>query len=157
MSINALAAEVVTATRKGLLEDRKPDGVEALTKYIPTESITLYIATVSAWAALVSVMPWLTPVIAYTTFVVITPALMVVLWIRQRALDGQQVKVPLARWPWWRIVASTIAFAVWGLAVPGNPIIAADSQTGGVVAAFAALVISTLLNLVAPIFERRTP
>jgi hypothetical protein len=48
-----------------------------------------------------------------------------------------------------RLIASTIAFAVWALAIP--PFIATDA--GKVVAAFGALLVSTMLSLVAGVVE----
>ena len=54
--------------------------------------------------------------------------------------------------PWWKLVASTIAFSVWALAVPNTPYL--NSQSGKIVAAFGALFVSTLLTLLEPIFER---
>ena len=52
-------------------------------------------------------------------------------------------------WPWWKLIASTIAFSVWALAVP--PLIQGDA--GKVVAGFGALLVSTLLGLIGNIVE----
>jgi hypothetical protein len=54
--------------------------------------------------------------------------------------------------PWWKLLASTIAFLVWALAVPTSPYL--SGQAGGAVAALAALFISTFLSLFEPIFDR---
>jgi hypothetical protein len=128
-----------------------------LTKYIPTESVTLYVATVSAQGAITSVAPWFGPNIAYWFFVVLTPVLLLVLFLRQLAVAGKEWRLPPAGWPWWRMIASTLAFAVWALAVPGNPIIDTKNAASGVVGGLAATVVSGFLNLVAPFFERPTP
>lgn len=169
MSVNSLAAEAATNSLKArvagtptavagataLLPEK--DVLAGLTKYIPTESLTLYVATVSSLQAIEDVAPWFTGQIAYTIFVAITPLLMLILFLRTFAVAKQNWKLPPALWPWWRMTASTIAFAVWALAVPGNPLIDAGSATGGVVAGLAAVFVSTILNLVAPFFERSQP
>jgi hypothetical protein len=50
--------------------------------------------------------------------------------------------------------AATIAFLVWALAVPGNPYLAG---TASAVAGLGAMLTSSLLHLVTPIFERPLP
>ena len=151
MSVNSLAIEAVANTGAITQPPSKDDILAGLTKYIPTESITLYIATVSAEASLKDF--GLTADVTYWLFVLATPAFMLLLYLRQLAVAQQNWKIPVTQWPWWRIIASTLAFAVWALAVPGNPLVAKDSATGGVVAALAALFVSTLLNLFTPFFE----
>jgi hypothetical protein len=129
-----------------------------LTKYIPTESVTLYVATISAQGAITSVAPWFGPKFAYGFFVFLTPVLVVVLFLRQLAVAGRNWHIPPSGWCWWRAVAATLAFAVWALAVPGNPFIdPTTNAAGGVLAGLAATVVSGLLNLVAPFFEQPTP
>ncbi len=56
----------------------------------------------------------------------------------------------LKQWPWWRATAATLAFAGWGLAVPGNPFFGSNevATMGLWVLAF---VLSTLLSLFDPI------
>lgn len=157
MSMNTLAVEATA--RAGAIPEppSKEDSLAALTKYIPTESITLYVAMVSAQTALTSFVPWLTPSVGYAVFVAVTPVLMLLLSLRHLAVAKLDWKVPPKSWPWWSMIASTIAFAVWAMAVPGNPIIEANNAAGGVVAGLAALLVSTVLNLIAPFFERQTP
>jgi hypothetical protein len=88
MSINRLAAE--KAANVGSVEvptntaPSKDDVLNGLTKYIPTESITLYIATVSAQQALKSI--GLTPAFAYWFFVALTPLLFITLFLQQLAV-----------------------------------------------------------------------
>jgi hypothetical protein len=55
------------------------------------------------------------------------------------------------QWPWWRCVASVIAFGAWALAIPGNPLIKGDAS--GAVAGFAALFVSTILTRIEPFFD----
>jgi hypothetical protein len=49
------------------------------------------------------------------------------------------------------MIASTLAFMVWALAVPSSPYLTGES--GKVIAAFGAILISTFLTLLEPVFE----
>jgi hypothetical protein len=157
MSMNTLAVDATARVGGIRTPPSQKDSLEALTKYIPTESITLYVAIVSAQTALASIIPWLTPSVGYKVFVAVTPALMLILYLRHLAVAGRDWKVPPKSWPWWSMIASSIAFAVWAMAVPGNPIIDPNNTAGGVVAGVAALLVSTVLNIFAPFFENNTP
>ncbi len=79
---------------------------------------------------------------------------MLLIHMRQLKNNGKKWRISVGNWPWWKLIASTIAFAVWALAVPNNPIIPLNSAAGGVLAGFAALFVSTILNFVAPFFEK---
>lgn len=155
MSVNTLAVEAVAAAGAIPKPPSKDDTLAALTKYIPTESLTLYVATVSSQKALTTLLPWLTAGVAYWFFFVVTPGIMLGLFVRKLAVAGKNWKIHPKDWPWWKMFASAIAFAVWALAVPGNPIIPANSAEGGVVAGLAALFVSTFLNLLSPLFEKK--
>lgn len=155
MSVNSMAVEAVANRGLAPTKATKDDVLAGLTKYIPTESITLYIATASAAEALRAY--GITASLTYWFFVGFTPVLLLLIFLRHLAVTGTNWKVSVGKWPWWRIIASTVAFAVWALAVPGNPIISPTDTSGGVLAGLAALLVSTLLNIVAPFFERPQP
>lgn len=117
-----------------LTQNTKPkdDALVALAKYVPAETTTLFLAAHSL-AGTDRDAAWL----FYAGCLVITP--LFVLLVARR--EWQKTKVPPFVPPVWRMVAAAIAFAVWGLAVPGflgNPVLA------GV----AALIVSPLLVLV---------
>ena len=161
MSMNTLAVEAV-AKAGGFPKPPSSDSALAgLSKYIPTESVTLYVAAVSAQSALAGLIPWLTATVTYWIFVVLTPIICFLLWARQVAnakKENKDFKVSLLSpksWPWWKMIASTIAFLVWALAVPGNPIMPPGSEAGGVVAAFAAIFVSTILSLFEPPSDKK--
>jgi hypothetical protein len=127
--------------------------LDSLVKYVPTESVTLYVA---ATAALSSVTPSaaLGPERIYWGFVVLTPTLFILIYMGKR----RSQKLPLlpkavAQWPWWKLIASTIAFGVWALAVP--PLLSTD--LGKVASAFGALLVSTLLSLIGAVIEPPEP
>jgi hypothetical protein len=153
MSINTLAVEGVANSGAIPQPPSKDSALAGLTKYIPTESITLYVSTVSAQEALKTI--GLTPAFAYWFCVCLTPLLLITLFLRQLVLAKQPWKIPIIKLPWWQTIASTIAFSVWALAVPGNPIISSSNSAQGVIAALAALFVSMILNIFEPFFERQ--
>lgn len=126
--------------------------LESLVKYIPTEAVTLYVATLSAAHLLGSIMPGFDTRMIYWAFFLVTPGLFLFVYASKRASDGMKPLPSPKEWPWWELFACTVAYAVWGLAVPGNPYV--DSALVGAVAAFGAVFISTLLTLAEPIVLR---
>lgn len=124
------------------------NALDLLTKYIPTEVITLYVAAVSAFAILPA-KEQIAPIV-YWVAALLTPIFLVLVLMNKQAAAGQS---PIPKpWPWWRMAAATIAFLVWALAVPGNPYVTTDAMH--VVAGFGAIFISTILSLLDPIFVR---
>ncbi|MCA1633613.1 MAG: hypothetical protein LC802_07825 [Acidobacteria bacterium] len=137
----------------------EPDGnavsnaLSMLVKYIPTESITLYVAALSAVTALKSLWEWITALHIYWFFGLFTPILFVLIFLGKRRAAGLPTIPPLGEWPWWKTFAATVGFLVWALAVPGNPYVNGD--TGGAVVGFLAIFISTVLSVLEPLFDRR--
>lgn len=128
------------------------NALSALVKYIPTESVTLYVAAVSAAPALKAVWPGLSENDIYWFFGVLTPVIFVLVFIGKLRVEGLWPLRSLKDWPWWKTFAATLAFFVWALAVPGPPDIERD--TSGTIAALLALLVSTLLSLLEPVFDR---
>jgi hypothetical protein len=135
------------ATEPPIPKTPPSNALDGLVKYIPTESITLYLAVTSAISSFTTTFPWLTPYRLYWGFVVFTPVLFLLIYLGKRR--SQKLPVLPPKWPIWKLIASTIAFAVWALAVP--PLV--TSEAGKVVVAVLALVISTILSLVGGLVE----
>jgi hypothetical protein len=111
--------------------------LNALSKFIPTEMLAPYAAALS----LATTQLWNASTI-YWWFVIATPVVFLLFEFAKVAMDHKPWPIipPLA----WRAVAATIAFAVWGLSVPTNPL---QSEIGGAaVTGFAALVVSPILT-----------
>lgn len=125
-----------------------------LVKYIPTEVITLYVATLSAAPALQELFPSITTADIYWAFTLVTPMLLFLVYVNKRATSGLAPVPEVRQWPWWKLGAATVAFMVWALAVPGNPYV--SGETAAVIAALGAVFISMILNLLEPLFERRS-
>ena len=126
--------------------------LDALSRYVPTEIVTLYLTALSAMPALTATFPHVNDVRVYWSFAILTPILLLLVLAGKRRREGLS---PFPGWsdlPWWKLAASTIAFIVWALAVPNTPYL--STQSGKIVAAFGALLVSTLLTLLEPIFER---
>lgn len=126
------------------------NALDSLVKYIPTESVTLYVAATAALPSLTATFPTLTAERLYWGFVALTPILFLLIYIGKRRTQKLSFLPQSPKdWPWWKVVASTVAFMAWALAIP--PLISSDA--GKVVGAFAALLVSTLLSLVGAVVE----
>ena len=133
-------------------ENAVNNALSMLVKYIPTESITLYVAALSAAPALKSVSGQrITESTIYWFFSLFTPVLFAIILLGKRRAARVTPLASLKNWPWWKNLAATIAFLVWALAVPGNPY--ARGDTSGAVAGFFAIFISTILSILEQIFD----
>ena len=139
-------------SREAIKENSVTNALSMLVKYIPTESITLYVAALSAAPALKSFSPRINELAIYWFFGILTPVLVVLIYLGKRRVANLPLIPPRSAWPWWKSIAATIAFLVWALAVPNNPYIQGESQSA--LAGFFAIFISTLLSILEPIFER---
>ena len=139
--------------RPAVEDNRVTNALTALVGYIPTEIITLYVAALSAEAALRATLGFIDAAAILWFFVALTPVLLLLIFISKVAATGATLPGP-ALWPWWKMFAATVAFFVWAIAVPGNPYLA---DTGAAVAGVGAMLVSTLLTVVTPIFERPAP
>jgi hypothetical protein len=126
--------------------------INALVKYIPTEVVTLYVAAASATPALTATLPFIDARLTYWAFALFTPVFLLLLYASKRASNNLPPLPPLRQLPWWKMIAATVAYLVWALAVPGNPYV--PSEAAAVIAGFGAVAISTVLSLLEPIFER---
>lgn len=131
-------------------DSRVTTALNALVGYIPTEIVTLYVAALSAQTALHAAAAAIDAVTILWFFVGLTPVLLLLIYLSKVAASGGPLPGPKL-WPWWKMVAATIAFFVWALAVPGNPYL---REPASAVAGLGAMITSTLLSVVTPIFER---
>jgi len=163
MSLASLARESVrrppAATNNGQDDNAKrgkksgqneqkesPNGMESLTRYIPVETITIYVAAMASLDQLAKLSSFITPWMIYCIMAVLTPVILMLLVYREQKIAGDAIDIKKRAWP---IFASFLAFLVWGLSVPGHPV-AAD--TSGLFALLA-MVLSTFLALFDPIWN----
>jgi hypothetical protein len=144
------SAMTAMAAADPAVDSRTSSALDGLVKYIPTESVTLYVAATSAIASLTAAFPRVTPARLYISFVVLTPILFLLIYVgKRRSQQLSFMPEAVTNWPWWKLIASTIAFSVWALAIP--PLIAGDA--GKVVAGFGAVLVSTMLGLIGNIVD----
>jgi hypothetical protein len=152
--------------------------------YIPTEVVTLYVAvaaalqpaaaagtdTVGAGAAggsavgagaaaagagataVASASPaalW----IAFWCFFVATPLTVWVVYASKLKAAGKPLPVSYATWPLWEMIAALIAFCAWAFALPNTPFRDYPWYSPAL-ASISVLLASTLLGLLAPLFQR---
>ncbi len=101
--------------------------LDFLTKYIPGEVIALYIPVVAVLPAIKKLEDTFDPDVAgkwvYWMFVIASPFLFLFIYaIKAERDELLRLRNPL-NWPRFRMAATFIAFAVWALAVPENPIL----------------------------------
>lgn len=139
--------------REAYESNQVKNALSMLVKYIPTESITLYIAALSAAEALITLWSYLTPVFIYWFFASLTPILVLLIYFGKRKVAGLKPTIPsLREWPSWKTFAASIAFLVWALAVPSNPYVGGALQ--GALVGFLAVFVSTILSVFEPLFDR---
>lgn len=145
--------------------------LNVLIGYIPTEVLTLYVAVLAAIQpastyeataglaaevaavespGIMEITPgeWST----FYLFLVLTP---VVVWLVFAAkLKAEQKPLPIAfaTWPVWEMFAATLAYCAWAFALP-SPFADSGMYPPGL-AAIGVLVVSTMLGLLAPLFQR---
>jgi hypothetical protein len=144
------------------VDQEKDDGsskvLNALVKYIPTEVIAVYIAVFAAAESITKVFPNITTEVLYWAFVILAPLLFLLIYLRKRKVQEITPIFPNATKEWvdllWNLAAAVIAFAVWALAIPDNPYV--KTTEGSVVVGVAAVIVSFILNLFAPFFEKET-
>jgi len=129
--------------------------LKRLVDFIPTETIMLYWIAVPAAQGLSKWYKdtyerdggWMLPAVYYG-MLILTPLLLLLAYLSGLASKGEP-RPPLKTWPWWKAFASTIAFAIWALAVPGNPYFSEPVLLMAVWAA--ATLVSMILGLIDPI------
>jgi len=82
----------------------------------------------------------------------ITPLLFLLLYFNQLALKGQSFP-KVKELPWFRCVASMVAFAVWALCIPGNPFAPPEQPGYGVLFGLIAVVVAILLPIIETIYN----
>jgi len=130
--------------------------LDALIKYIPTESVALYLAAAALMPSLADA--YKVPVIdfvkggLYWGFAIgITPLLFILILLAKRREAGLSTIPSNTEFPWWEFVAATIAFGVWAMLIPNGPF---HSAALGIVGPVLALAVSMFLNLLEKIFAR---
>jgi hypothetical protein len=162
MSLNSLASSRVareTAGRRrpaavaastddaGSAPEDVQNALSALVEYVPAETITLYLAVASALPVVQSSVAVLTAQNVYWFFVALTPILFALIYGGKRKAQAGSRWPGLKDWPWWPMIAATIAFMVWALAAPSRPYFAGEA--GDALVGLLAIIASVVLGVVA--------
>lgn len=158
MSLNSLAVSRVAreapSRAEGLESIASEDAVgpkgedvqnalSALVEYVPAETITLYLATLAS----ISELKEVDSEQVYWFYAGLTPLLFALIYAGKRRAAGKSRWPGVRQWPWWPMIAATIAFLAWGLSVPGAPALVTPALAGLV-----AIVVSTLLGVAGRFF-----
>lgn len=124
----------------------------AITAYIPTEIITVYVATLGALSAPAGASPGdgLTASIA---FLILTPVIVWLIYAGKVKASGKPLPTNVKEWPVWEMTAATISFAVWATALPNSPMTSRDLISSAM-AAVLIMVVSLVLGLIGPLVQR---
>jgi hypothetical protein len=112
-------------------EDSAKGSIDALVKYIPTETLTLYIATVSALPALVAINDQSkTPIAGFDLYIMLIAAFSILTIVFVILIyAGKYNNSHSDRWwpptnsskiPVWSLISATLAFIVWAIAIPNS-------------------------------------
>lgn len=122
---------------------------EVFTRYIPTETVTIFVAALSIRpnieAALpLKLQPYATVATVYWICAFLTPILQLALTYLNRRDAGDPAPLKALTQNPWPVIAAFIAFLIWALSVPG----VLDRKSSLVaIAGFGALFVSMLLSL----------
>jgi hypothetical protein len=151
----ARAAATPLATQPGEVPGQRADQIDTalhmLSGYIPTEILTLYVAVV---AALHVPNHPSTPTewSAFWAFLVATPIVVWLVYAAKCKALGEHLPFNFRVWPLWEMIAATVAYCAWAMALPDTPFTTIpwySSALSGIVV----LVASTVLGLLAPLFQ----
>lgn len=133
--------------------------LNVISGYIPTEVLTLYVAVAAAIQPSTSTTEphpvtsaqWL----AFWLFLVATPTVVWVVYAGKVKAMQKPLPMQLGAWPLWEMIAASIAYFAWALALPSTPFKQYEGHGySQAVAAVVVLVASVGLGLLAPLFQR---
>jgi hypothetical protein len=152
MSLSRLASQNVARARgtvapAALTRTATEDHFDLLIKYIPTETVTLFVAAMAAASALTATWPWITVRVLYYGCAALTPIVLLLIALAKRRAAGVSGSIlPALLWP---MFAATLSFLVWAHSFPELGLSEPQRMAWGV----AALFVSLLLGLVGDALE----
>lgn len=124
-----------------------------LTTYIPTETLTLYVAILAALQPFQTATEVSSRWTVFYSFLIATPIIIWLVYMVKVRIAGKSIPGSPLKWPLWEMVAGTIAYVAWAFALPATPFSKLTWYSAGI-AGIVVLVASTILGLVAPLFAR---
>jgi hypothetical protein len=122
--------------------------LQMLTNYIPTETLTLYVAVLAALQPSTKAA-W----IIFWCFLIVTPLIVWVVYMAKVRTAGKPIPLVPIKWPLWEMAAGTIAYVAWAFALPTTPF-ASVGWYSSALAGLVVLITAAILGLMAPLFAR---
>jgi len=152
-SVDEVAA--ATAERRDT-QSTGSTALKAIAAYIPTEVIGLYLAALAAVRAGENTLGAVASAAELTTFYVFiigTPVFVWLVYAGKAKTGGAKLPLSPGQWPIWEMFASAVSFSAWAYALPESPFTRFSWYTTAL-GTFVVLVASTVLGLLAPIFQK---
>ncbi len=111
--------------------------LDVLSKYIPSEVVAIYIFGLSILGVVSQSVPSINWYGLFGLCFILVVFFVIINWLVLKK-DGQAISFPK-----WAMAAGLISFAVWSIAIPGNPLIETDGAK--MLAGFVAVVSSYVL------------
>jgi len=126
------------------------NAIQVIAAYIPTEILTLYVAVLAALhqPGQITYTGWS----VFYSFLIATPIVVWLVFAAKLKGSGKSLPLKFGQWPVWEMVAATLAYVAWAFTLPNNPFTSLPWYSSGM-AGIAVLIVSTLLGLLAPIFQ----
>ena len=148
-----IAERAEAASHNQTSDNRISTTLTTLTTYVPTETITLYVALVAALGPNETNPSTTGNWIAFWFFLFFTPLAVWVTFATKLASDKKNLPLQPRYWPKWEMIAGTLAYVAWAIGLPDSPF-AEFAWYSSSVAGFAVLITSTILGMVAGLFQR---
>jgi hypothetical protein len=139
-----------------------PDSQSAMTTalkviatYIPTEVLTLYVAVLAA-IQIPNRTSYRSLWAAFYVFLGATPVIVWLVYAAKVRAAGKPLPLAPRQWPIWEMSSAAIAYTAWAFALPETPFKEFNWYSAAL-AGVIVLIISTVLGLVAPLFQRPIP
>jgi len=123
--------------------------LKAISSYIPSEILTVYVGVLGALQQGGALPP--SARTAFWGFLIGTPVVVWLVYAAKVRAGGGDI---WSAWPLWEMFAATVAFGVWGLALPDSPFKEVGWYSPAI-AGVMVLVVSMLLGLVAPLVQKK--
>jgi hypothetical protein len=139
------------------------NAIDRLVEFIPVETVTIFWLAVPAAALLAResatdqhpvAHPTAYDLGVYFALIALTPVLLLLKFLSQSPRDDAGKLPGRADWPWWYMGVATVAFALWALAVPGNPFLTTPGRL--MIMWSIAAAVTMILGYLDKIFFRRT-
>lgn len=118
--------------------------------YIPTEVLTVYVAVMATvQTPTITATDW----IVFGSFFAITPVVVWLLFAAKVKAAGSELPLSFGAWPVWEMFAATVAYTAWAFGLPHSPF-GAMSWYSASLSGLSVIVVSTVLGLLAPFFQR---